>query len=131
MAMFLVPPGEEGLAVCPGGSIEAKRREKSGRYFRVLNWLSEEGLSLLTYGWEWDWVTPGPASTERDRLGGHRGAAVTVDGHLAAGMCCWAQVAAISFSARTADPRVATIQPVAYRLKVGVRPALTSPSAQG
>jgi hypothetical protein len=70
--------------------------------------LSEEGLSLLTYGWEWDWVTPGPASKERDRLGGHRGAAVTVDGHLAAGMCCWAQVAAISFSARTADSRVAT-----------------------
>jgi hypothetical protein len=94
--------------VRPGGSIEAKWRGKSGRYFRVLNWLSEEGLSLLTYGWEWDWVTPGPASKERDRLGGHRGAAVTVDGHLAAGMCCLAQVAAISFSARTADSRVAT-----------------------
>jgi hypothetical protein len=59
---------------------------------------------LLTHGSEWAWVTPGRASKERDRLGGHRGAAVTVDGHLAAGMCCLAQVAAISFSASQARP---------------------------
>src|SRR5664279_2700062 len=39
-------------------SIEAKRVGKSGRYFSVLNWASEYGLSLLTCGREWDWVTP-------------------------------------------------------------------------
>jgi hypothetical protein len=49
-----------------------------------------------------------------------------VDGYLAAGMCCLVQVAAISFSARAAGSRVAAIQPVAYRRKVGVRPALAS-----
>jgi hypothetical protein len=33
-------------------------------------------------------------------------------------MPCFAQVAAISFSARAADSRVATIQPTTYRLKM-------------
>ena len=55
-----------------------------GRYFRVLNWASEYGLSLLTCG---PGVGLGDAEVgeqERDRLGGHRGAAVGVDGELPA-----------------------------------------------
>ena len=32
----------------------AKRSGKSGRYFSVLNWLSEKGLSSLTWGLLWD-----------------------------------------------------------------------------
>ena len=47
----------------PGrASMEAKRPGKSGRYFRVLNCASEYGLSLLTWGRQWDWMTPRSAS---------------------------------------------------------------------
>src|SRR5664280_715014 len=49
-------------------SIEAKRVGKSGRYFSVLNWASEYGLSLLTCGREWDWVTPRSASSRATGL---------------------------------------------------------------
>lgn len=41
MAVFLVIPGEKTWQCARAASIEAKRRGKSGRYFRVLNWLSE------------------------------------------------------------------------------------------
>src|SRR5664280_2716556 len=34
------------------------RSKKRCTYFSVLNWASEYGLSLLTCGREWDWVTP-------------------------------------------------------------------------
>ena len=37
---------------------EPKRAGKSGRYFSVLNWLSENGLSLETCGRECVLVTP-------------------------------------------------------------------------
>src|SRR5678816_4215001 len=43
-------------------SIEAKRSGKPGRYLRVLNCDSENGLSLETCGREWVLVTPRSAS---------------------------------------------------------------------
>jgi hypothetical protein len=54
---------------------------------------------------------PGDAHDQLDRLGGQRGAAVGVDTQLAQVMPCLALVAAISFSARMADSRVATSSP--------------------
>src|SRR6187397_2130585 len=43
-------------------SIEAKRSGKPGRYLRVLNCDSENGLSFETWGREWVLVTPRSAS---------------------------------------------------------------------
>src|SRR5437763_12584702 len=93
-------------------SMQAKRAGKSGRYLSVLNWLSEYGLSLLTCGREQDWVTPRSASrnaTGLEVIEEPRSAWMASWPGL---MCCLAQVAAISFSARAADSPVATIQPV-------------------
>ena len=84
VAMFVVVPAEEGLAVPRAASIESNRSGKSGRYFRVLNCASLNGLSLETCGRR---VRLGDAEVgeqERHRLGGHRGAAVGVDGQLIA-----------------------------------------------
>ena len=67
-------------------------------------------MSLETCGREWDWVTPRSASSSVTGLEVIE-AAVGVDAQLAAVMPCLAQVAAISFSAKAADSRVATIQP--------------------
>ena len=47
---------------------EANDVGKSGRYFRVLNWASENGLSLLTRGREWERVTPRSASSAETGL---------------------------------------------------------------
>src|SRR5487761_1057585 len=79
----------------------------------VLNCASEYGLSLLTCGREWDWVTPRSASrkaTGFDVIEEPRSAWMVSWPRL---MCCFAAVAAMSFSAWAADSRVATIQPVA------------------
>src|ERR1039458_8314808 len=38
--------------------MQPKRSGNSGRYFMVLNWLSEKGLSLETWGRLWVLVTP-------------------------------------------------------------------------
>ena len=72
---------------------------------------------MLTCGREWDWVTPRSASrnaTGLEVIEEPRSAWMAS----CPGDALLAQVAAISFSARTADSRVATIQPVAYRLKM-------------
>src|ERR1035437_7559027 len=42
--------------------MEPKRSGNSGRYLRVLNWLSEYGLSSETWGRLWVLVTPRSAS---------------------------------------------------------------------
>src|SRR5487761_1708249 len=96
-------------------SIEPKRAGKPGRYLRVLNCASEYGLSLLTSGREWDWVTPRSASRNATGL-------EVIDEPRSAWMVSWprpipclAQVSAISFSASAADSQVASIQPVTYR----------------
>ena len=85
---------------------------------RVLNCASEYGLSLLTCGREWDWMTPRSASRNATGL-------EVIEEPRSAWMLscprpmpCLLQVAAISFSARAADSQVATIQPTAYRLKM-------------
>src|ERR1700690_859377 len=94
-------------------SIEANRPGNDGRYFMVLNCASEYGLSLLTCGREWDWVTPRSASSSATGL-----EVMELPRSACRLSCprvtsCLAQVAAMSFSARTADSRVATIQPTA------------------
>ena len=95
--------------------IEPKRTGRSwAGICRVLNWAS------LVGGCRFD-VQPGKGlcnaqvgKQQRDRLGGDRGAAVGVDGPAAARlMRCFAYVAAVSFSARAVDSRVATIHPAA------------------
>src|SRR5437868_14926224 len=58
-------------------SIDPKRSGKSGRYFIVLNWASENGLSSETLGREWLLVTPRSAKSKAsdfdviDVLGDH------------------------------------------------------------
>ena len=112
VTVLVVVPAEELLAVRPACSIEVNRAGKYGRYLRVLNCASENGLSFET----WGGVGLGDAEVgeqERDRPGGHRGAAVGVEARCPRPMPCLAQVPAMSFSARAADSRVATIQPTA------------------
>ena len=68
---------------------------------------------METCGREWDWVMPRSASssaTGLDVIEDPRSAWMLSCPRL---MPCFAQVAAISFSARPADSRVATIQPTA------------------
>ncbi|GEM_PF-4643102 len=100
--------------------MEPDRAGKPGRYFGVLNWLSEYGLSLDTRGLLRDWVMPGPASrnaTGLEVIEEPRSAwMVSFPGP----MPCLAQVPAISLSARAADSRVATIHPVTCRLQMSV-----------
>src|SRR5450432_1461906 len=84
-------------------SIEGNRAGNAGRYLRVLNCASEYGLSLLTWGRLWDWVTPRSASrnaTGLDVIDEPRSAWMV---SCPARMSCLAQVSAISFSARAAD----------------------------
>jgi hypothetical protein len=50
-----------------------------------LNSASGYGLSLLTWGREWDWVTLRSASSSATGLGRHRGAAVGAEAELTAG----------------------------------------------
>ena len=65
MMMLVVVPGEE-LAQARALLVGRKRSGNSGRYFRVLNWLSENGLSLETWGRLWVLVTPrSPAAAPR------------------------------------------------------------------
>src|SRR5277367_5101491 len=97
--------------------MEVNRAGKPGRYFRVLNCASEYGLSLLTWGREWDWVTPRSASSSATGLEVIEEARAAWMVSCPRPMPCLAQVAEISFSARTADSQAATIQPTAYLLK--------------
>ena len=46
--MLVVVPGEERLAEGAGVLEAAEASGKSGRYFSVLNWVSENGLSSET-----------------------------------------------------------------------------------
>ena len=62
VAVLVVVPGEEVLAVRPGGFDRGEPGGEGGRYFSVLNCASEYGLSLDTWGREWDWVTPRSAN---------------------------------------------------------------------
>ena len=95
-----------------------KRAGKSGRYFSVLNWASENGLSLETWGREWLRVTPRSASNSATGL-------LVIDVPRSAWRNNWpgpipcvAQVSAINRWASAADSRGATIHPVTYRLKM-------------
>ncbi|CKR67466.1 Uncharacterised protein [Mycobacterium tuberculosis] len=92
-------------------SIDSNRFGKSGRYLRVLNWASDNGLSLLVCGRECDLVTPRSASSSATGL-------ELIDEPRSAcrvswsALMCWAaRVCAISRSAKTFDSREATIHP--------------------
>src|SRR5580692_1567442 len=104
-------PGPDGCGPAVAAWIEGNRAGKPGRYFRVLNCASEYGLSLETWGREWDWVMPRSASsraTDLEVIEEPRSAWMLSWPRV---MPCFAQVAAMSFSAKAADSRVATIQP--------------------
>src|ERR1700690_3232691 len=94
-------------------SIELNRAGNPGRYFRVLNCASEYGLSLLTWGREWDWVTPRSASSSATGLDVRELPRSAWRLSWPRVMPCLAQVSLMSFSARIADSRAATIQPTA------------------
>jgi hypothetical protein len=80
--MIVVVPAVEGRAEGSGVLDRTEGGGKSGRYFRVLNWASENGLSLLQCGREWDLVTTRSASRNATGFRRHRAASVGVDGHL-------------------------------------------------
>src|SRR5439155_19388704 len=84
-------------------SSEPKRSGKSGRYFRVLNCDSENGLSFETCGREWVLVTPRSASSNAtgfEVIAAPRSACtVSCPGAI----LCRSQLSAISFSANCAD----------------------------
>jgi len=59
---------------------DANAAGKSGRYFRVRNCASENGLSLDTRGRERERVTPRSSSSADTGFVGHGGASVRVHG---------------------------------------------------
>ena len=63
MPVLAVVPVEEGAAVSAAVLRGSEALGKSGRYLSVLNWASENGLSLETCGLEWVFVTPRSASS--------------------------------------------------------------------
>src|SRR5258708_5048549 len=92
-------------------SMLLNRAGKAGRYFSVLNWLSEDGLSLETYGREWLLVMPRSASknaTGLDVIEEPRSAwSVNVCGST----CCLAAVSPMKSCASSAVSRGQIIQP--------------------
>jgi hypothetical protein len=91
--------------------MEPNRSGKPGRYFKVLTWLSEYGLSLQRWGREWVLVSSRSASrnaTGLEVIDEPRSACtVRVPGRI-----CWvAVVSASSRSAGAACSAWATIQP--------------------
>ena len=113
VAVLVVVPREEFLAVRPGGFGRGERAGNAGRYFNVVNGASEYGLSLDTWGRKRDWVTPRSASISAAGLEIMELPRSACKLSWPRVMPCLAQVAAMSSSARTADSRVATIQPTA------------------
>ena len=91
---------------------DPKRSGNSGVYFSVLNWLSENGLSLETCGRLWVLVDPQVGEQEGHRLGDHRGPVIRMDRQLVlARSPAGHSVSAISRWARVADSRQAASQP--------------------
>jgi hypothetical protein len=68
MTVDVVVLVEEAGAELPGVGERGEGCRNSGRYLRVLNCASEYGLSLLTWGREWERVTPGSASSAETGL---------------------------------------------------------------
>src|SRR5674536_334881 len=97
--------------------MDPKRLGNSGRYFSVLNWASEKGLSLEVWGREW--VLSTPRSTRRNSTGldfmeGPRSACNV---SRPSPIPCFSHVSEMSFFAREAASRMAIIHPTTYRLK--------------
>src|SRR6267143_6868794 len=110
--VFGVVPGEEDVSAWARASwIEPNRPGNSGRYFSVLNWASENGLSFDTCGRPCVLVTPRSASNRAT------GFEVIADPRSAWTVSCsrpmpWrAHVSRMNCSARSALSRWATIQP--------------------
>ena len=61
--MPMVIPVEELLAEARASSMEPKRSGYSGRYFIVLKWASENGLSSQTWGRLWVLTMPRSANS--------------------------------------------------------------------
>ena len=100
VVMIVVIPGEEGLAV-PAGGLDGV--EAAGEVGPVLQGLELGFAERVVVGCVRTAVRLGDAEVseqERHRLGGHRGAAIGVDGQLIGLDACLAQVWRISTSAR-------------------------------
>ena len=112
VAVLVVVPAEEAAAE-GAGVVRSSRtgRGTSGRYLRVRNWLSLNGLSLLTCGRLWLLVTPRSASRNATGLAviGEPRSAWMVS--WSRPMFCLATVSASSASARLAFSAWASIQP--------------------
>src|ERR1019366_6204657 len=109
--VVMVIPGEEDWQKARASSMEPKRSGNSGRYLRVLNWLSEYGLSSETWGRLWVLVTPRSAikrATGREVIEVPRSAWMV---RCPATIPCFSQVSAISRLASSEVSRPATIHP--------------------
>src|ERR1022692_686275 len=110
-----MPKGHYPFIICTAPHQRDLLHRPSSTFVAHLNCASEYGLSLLTWGREWDWMTPRPArrnATGLDVMEEPRSAWMVSCPSV---MPCFAQVAAMSFSARAADSRAASIQPVTER----------------
>src|ERR1039457_1318905 len=65
--------------------MEPNRSGNSGRYLRVLNWLSEYGLSSETWGSAMGFCHAQIGQHQRHRLRGHRGSSIRVYGQRSCG----------------------------------------------
>jgi hypothetical protein len=99
-------------------SSEPNRSGTSGRYFRVLKWLSEYGLAFEPWGREWVVVTPRSASSGATGFEAIELPRSACRVSRSRSIPCSAMVSASSRSARAAASREATIQPTAYREKM-------------
>ena len=118
VAMFVVIPGEEGLAVPAGGLDGVEATGEVGPVLQGLELGFADGLSSDTCGRLCDWVTPRSASSNATGLAVIEEPRSAWMVNWSRPIACLAQVWRISTSARAADSRVATIQPTTYREKM-------------
>jgi hypothetical protein len=68
VVVLVVVPGEEDMAEGPSVLEGPEEVGKLGRYFIVLNWDSEKGLSFETWGRRWVFTTPRSAKSKATGL---------------------------------------------------------------
>ena len=120
VAVLEVVPVEELLQCWAAWANDPKRSGNSGRYLRVRNWASVNGLSFDTWGRLWLLVTPRPASMNATGLaiiGDPRSEWMS---SCPVGMFCLRIVSASNASALVWFSAVASIQPGTYREKMSM-----------
>jgi hypothetical protein len=107
-----VVPGEEGLTGTAGVLNGAEALGELGPVLEGFEVTFREGVVVGDVGPAVGLGYAEIRQQEGHRLGGHRGAAVGMDGELSGGMACLRQVSAMRRLASSALWRWATIQPV-------------------